>query len=210
MKFACSSSGQNGSCVWSMKRMHTHTYPWIHSLQTFRAVVDLEHLISEMDAHPACPVELLLWIGRGHTGKAKPIFWGTPQPSPGDIPIGATLASIHTPHRQGHLRAYSSFQEGIHLFQPGIFPFHHTIPSGGDSPSSREVPPLSGCLILADPRDRAAGVPCVVPQPWSTQHSCWWLGDSCTMCPAHHCWPEQSLPEPDSGHAFLPSLLLDK
>lgn len=92
---------------------------------------------------------------------------------------------IHTAHGQMYLTAYSSFQEVIHLFQPNVFPFHHTISSGWGSPSSREMLQFSGCVILTDPSDRVAAS-AVVHQPWSTQDNWWAVGLVAPVLPVLH------------------------
>lgn len=158
-------------CQWSMKRMHTHTYPWIQSLQTFRATVDKELLISEMDAHPACQVELLLWLGRDHTWEAKCMSWDTFQHSPGAIHIGTALASTLFTGRD--ILKLTAHSKKWHIFFSQVY-FHFTSPFHQD-----ETRPLPGrwCHFLGAlswPTQGTAVLRAVVHQPWSTQDS-WWL-----------------------------------
>lgn len=196
----CSSSGQNGCCEARRECIHTH----IHGYAVSR-LPELWIKSSSSLKRMHIQAELLLWIGSGHT-------WG-PVHVVGCIsvqPWGHSLwnsPGIHTAHRQSSVRSYSSFQVVLSAKCISILP-HHFI-------RMRLIlfqgcAAISGCIILTHPGGRAA-VSAVVPQPWSTQDSCGsWVSHSCSACPGHHFWPEQSLPEPDSGNSFLLSLVLDK
>ena len=111
--------------------------------------------------------------------------------------------------RQMYLTANSSFQVAIYLFRLHVFPFHHARFIRMSLTVSQRDAIIFWTCYLNPPKWQSCCKCCSTSAVKDTGKPVgWcWFGGSCCTCPAHHFWPEWSLPEPESGHPFLSSLL---